>query len=461
MKSPNRVVIAICVSGLVLLLLFSSFTAVVYYAMRQPARGCLNRRGRELKALSTLDTKLAEQHGEAQEFCSESSLYNFKDYAENSQIECRQKHLLLEKIHQSREIHVTALGGSVTADGKYVRDFISSLSEAINNIRHLNFPVQINYLNLGVGGRDSHTAYYCSNVPSDTDIVILDFAINDAEIIRDTAYGEKAEIAFDPSYITNLILQLKQDCRQALIILLLLPGRHQDEVAYRIRLSYKSIGKELGVLVVDFYEIIASNLSYNYQDEWQKRYEKYFSADRIHPQAKGHEMISDSLLQHVLYVQHVPCFKCSHLIHQSKLPKPNCISLQMREIDANRYFNVTSHGFVAKSYKKKANVGLRVKRTWTTTKQALIVFDLYAQDIEIVHFQKNAQMNVADVFVDEEYKSKLNGWFRGLPWAPNGSRNKVTKIFNGEMCAKHSVKVITHKTRRPRNFQIVAILYTC
>jgi len=65
MKSPNRIVIAICVSGLVLLVL-KSVHSQQWFIRRQPARGCLNRRGREFKALSTLDTKLAGQHGETQ-----------------------------------------------------------------------------------------------------------------------------------------------------------------------------------------------------------------------------------------------------------------------------------------------------------------------------------------------------------------------------------------------------------
>ncbi|MBO5200498.1 MAG: hypothetical protein J6B93_04375 [Clostridia bacterium] len=200
---------------------------------------------------------------------------------------------VIEKAKSGQPIKLTALGGSVT-HGAYsggnqaVTCYANRFREYLAN----TFGVEVTLVNAGISATNSDVglARFDTNVPADTDLLVVDFAVNDYPRGRE---DNETVQTVDTSYEAIIRKALDKD----MAVMLLFNVYNNGGTATNDQIVKTRIGNHYKLPMVSVLDAVWDGTAY--REEIDGNPQTVLSNDNIHPNAYGHKLLA-SLLSYTM-----------------------------------------------------------------------------------------------------------------------------------------------------------------
>ncbi len=201
---------------------------------------------------------------------------------------------VIEKARSGQPIKLTTLGGSITY-GAYSSAQMAGVPQSVtcyaNRFREYlanTFGVEVTLTNAGISATNSDVgiARFDTNVPADTDLLVIDFAVNDFSTGRT---GDRdVEHSFDSSYEAIVRKAIAQD----MAVIMLFNAKETSGTCTNDQIWETKIGNHYKIPMVSVLNAVWDGTAYR---EEIGSHEKYLSSDDIHPNTFGHKLLATLL----------------------------------------------------------------------------------------------------------------------------------------------------------------------
>lgn len=330
---------------------------------------------------------------------------------------------VIKKLQSGEEVTVAFLGGSITqgtgADGENC--YAALTAKWIEE----QYPsATVNYVNAGIGATGSYIgvhrcdAQVLSHAP---DLVFIDFSVND----------ESQNNAINKLTYEGLIRKIwKHDTAPGIICI----AMTQDN-GTSVQEAHGEVTEKYSVPFVSYHDAMLDFLNSNDSVQWSD-----ISGDNIHPNLAGHAILSSMLTTYLQYItdnldsidttdpelaapgDSGAKYENAQLLTTDDAQPVSTGAFQQKQMDFGGFKNP----WIAKS------------ADGSYSEEDALVIEVEAQSIGILYGKLTSNAGLADIYVDDEFVTTINGDFSG-GW---GNYVNFAEVKSFMTSGKHTLKIV-------------------
>ena len=341
---------------------------------------------------------------------------------------------VIEKAYRGEDIVVAFLGGSIT-QGCNATNHENCYANKTYLWFKNRFPeINVKYINAGIGATGSIIGVHRVEeqvLSKNPDIVFLDFAVND----KDNKYNK---IAYD-SLIRRI---LSHDSKPALIEVFM-----STDVLENVQEQQVEIGKRYDVPMVSFRDAIRNEIN-DGKLKWSE-----VASDEVHPNDKGHEIISELLINLLESIDKDEDIKekedslCGQPVFGEDYIKGQIMNANDVEVICNSGFIVDTEGFQGFKNGWKINT--------TSYKERVLKIEVKGKNIFLL-YKKLIKDNAGsfDIKVNGKYIKNIDCYFEN-GW---GDYSETEILIEGDKIDKYTIEILVDSNNINKEIYIMGLL---
>ena len=341
---------------------------------------------------------------------------------------------VIEKAYRGEDIVVAFLGGSIT-QGCNATNHENCYANKTYLWFKNRFPeINVKYINAGIGATGSIIGVHRVEeqvLSKNPDIVFLDFAVND----KDNKYNK---IAYD-SLIRRI---LSHNSKPALIEVFM-----STDVLENVQEQQVEIGKRYDVPMVSFRDAIRNEIN-DGKLKWSE-----VASDEVHPNDKGHEIISELLINLLESIDKDEDIKekedslCGQPVFGEDYIKGQIMNANDVEVICNSGFIVDTEGFQGFKNGWKINT--------TSYKERVLKIEVKGKNIFLL-YKKLIKDNAGsfDIKVNGKYIKNIDCYFEN-GW---GDYSETEILIEGDKIDKYTIEILVDSNNINKEIYIMGLL---
>lgn len=341
---------------------------------------------------------------------------------------------VIEKAYRGEDIVVAFLGGSIT-QGCNATNHENCYANKTYLWFKNRFPeINVKYINAGIGATGSIIGVHRVEeqvLSKNPDIVFVDFAVND----KDNKYNK---IAYD-SLIRRI---LSHDSKPALIEVFM-----STDVLENVQEQQVEIGKRYDVPMVSFRDAIRNEIN-DGKLKWSE-----VASDEVHPNDKGHEIISELLINLLESIDKDEDIKekedslCGQPVFGEDYIKGQIMNANDVEVICNSGFIVDTEGFQGFKNGWKINT--------TSYKERILKIEVKGKNIFLL-YKKLIKDNAGsfDIKVNGKYIKNIDCYFEN-GW---GDYSETEILIEGDKIDKYTIEILVDSNNINKEIYIMGLL---
>ena len=341
---------------------------------------------------------------------------------------------VIEKAYRGEDIVVAFLGGSIT-QGCNATNHENCYANKTYLWFKNRFPeINVKYINAGIGATGSIIGVHRVEeqvLSKNPDIVFVDFAVND----KDNKYNK---IAYD-SLIRRI---LSHDSKPALIEVFM-----STDVLENVQEQQVEIGKRYDVPMVSFRDAIRNEIN-DGKLKWSE-----VASDEVHPNDKGHEIISELLINLLESIDKDEDIKekedslFGQPVFGEDYIKGQIMNANDVEVICNSGFIVDTEGFQGFKNGWKINT--------TSYKERVLKIEVKGKNIFLL-YKKLIKDNAGsfDIKVNGKYIKNIDCYFEN-GW---GDYSETEILIEGDKIDKYTIEILVDSNNINKEIYIMGLL---
>ena len=341
---------------------------------------------------------------------------------------------VIEKAYRGEDIVVAFLGGSIT-QGCNATNHENCYANKTYLWFKNRFPeINVKYINAGIGATGSIIGVHRVEeqvLSKNPDIVFVDFAVND----KDNKYNK---IAYD-SLIRRI---LSHNSKPALIEVFM-----STDVLENVQEQQVEIGKRYDVPMVSFRDAIRNEIN-DGKLKWSE-----VASDEVHPNDKGHEIISELLINLLESIDKDEDIKekedslCGQPVFGEDYIKGQIMNANDVEVICNSGFIVDTEGFQGFKNGWKINT--------TSYKERVLKIEVKGKNIFLL-YKKLIKDNAGsfDIKVNGKYIKNIDCYFEN-GW---GDYSETEILIEGDKIDKYTIEILVDSNNINKEIYIMGLL---
>ena len=341
---------------------------------------------------------------------------------------------VIEKAYRGEDIVVAFLGGSIT-QGCNATNHENCYANKTYLWFKNRFPeINVKYINAGIGATGSIIGVHRVEeqvLSKNPDIVFVDFAVND----KDNKYNK---IAYD-SLIRRI---LSHNSKPALIEVFM-----STDVLKNVQEQQVEIGKRYDVPMVSFRDAIRNEIN-DGKLKWSE-----VASDEVHPNDKGHEIISELLINLLESIDKDEDIKekedslCGQPVFGEDYIKGQIMNANDVEVICDSGFIVDTEGFQGFKNGWKINT--------TSYKEGILKIEVKGKNIFLL-YKKLIKDNAGsfDIKVNGKYIKNIDCYFEN-GW---GDYSETEILIEGDKIDKYTIEILVDSNNINKEIYIMGLL---